>query len=312
MRMSFEERGTGTALSACKPYTPILVANANDLSVATELPETRYGLAYTIEGSCTDERIKVIETLIRGDHSFMLVINKNTCLQDDHIIDLIILCLFSKNYIHVGTSPVIAFLYKDATEHTAWGNLFSEVLLSKLTAQGWPAIKLWHVYEWSLSQQIDQKAASPLFLEQVDVDENYLEKNYFFNFRYVGEYVFFKRNSLQAAIELEKYFSSMCNAILSNTPLLKEGLQEYLSLKRKYLEQQVENSVLEERLHNAEITIEVIRSKYKDDYEQLIKWYHNEYEILPLWYKRFGHIIKVLTGKRTFKSLFFDHVKKYK
>jgi hypothetical protein len=43
-----------------------------------------------------------------------------------------------------------------------------------------------------------------------------------------------------------------------------------------------------------------------------LEWYHYEYEILPLWYKRFGHIIKVLAGKRTFKSLFSDSVKKYK
>ncbi len=42
------------------------------------------------------------------------------------------------------------------------------------------------------------------------------------------------------------------------------------------------------------------------------KFYYNEYEILPMWYKRFGHIIKVLTGKRTFKSLFDDNVQKYK
>lgn len=41
-------------------------------------------------------------------------------------------------------------------------------------------------------------------------------------------------------------------------------------------------------------------------------FYVNEYEVLPLWYKRFGHIVKVLTGKRTFKSLFSDKVKKYK
>lgn len=41
-------------------------------------------------------------------------------------------------------------------------------------------------------------------------------------------------------------------------------------------------------------------------------FYYTEYEILPMWYKRFGHIIKVLTGKRTFRSLFNDNVPKYK
>lgn len=42
------------------------------------------------------------------------------------------------------------------------------------------------------------------------------------------------------------------------------------------------------------------------EYHDLYNWYHKEYEVLPLWYKRLGHIIKVLSGKRTFKSLFND------
>lgn len=45
---------------------------------------------------------------------------------------------------------------------------------------------------------------------------------------------------------------------------------------------------------------------------EIVSFYNNEYEILPTWYKRFGHIIKVLMGKRTFRSLFNDNVKKYK
>jgi len=35
-----------------------------------------------------------------------------------------------------------------------------------------------------------------------------------------------------------------------------------------------------------------------------LQWYEDQYEVLPLWYKRFGHIIKVFMGKRSFKSLF--------
>lgn len=48
------------------------------------------------------------------------------------------------------------------------------------------------------------------------------------------------------------------------------------------------------------------------DLMKLKKYYHYEYEILPLWYKRFGHIIKVIMGKRSLRSLFNDRVKKYK
>jgi hypothetical protein len=44
----------------------------------------------------------------------------------------------------------------------------------------------------------------------------------------------------------------------------------------------------------------------------LQNYYNNEYEILPLWYKRLGHIIKVFMGKRSFRSLLSDRVKKYR
>ncbi len=48
------------------------------------------------------------------------------------------------------------------------------------------------------------------------------------------------------------------------------------------------------------------------EYYDVLNWYTNEYEALPLWYKRFGHIIKAATGKRTWASLFNDNVKKHK
>jgi hypothetical protein len=48
----------------------------------------------------------------------------------------------------------------------------------------------------------------------------------------------------------------------------------------------------------------------EQEYYDLKTWYHNEYEVLPLWYKRMGHIVKVLTGKRSFRSLFTDNIKK--
>ena len=56
--------------------------------------------------------------------------------------------------------------------------------------------------------------------------------------------------------------------------------------------------------------IGILRSDHPT--REIQDYYTREYEILPLWYKRFGHILKVFTGKRTFRSLFRDDVKKYK
>lgn len=53
-------------------------------------------------------------------------------------------------------------------------------------------------------------------------------------------------------------------------------------------------------------------SFYKKKITDIVDFYKNEYEILPLWYKRLGHILKVITGKRTFRSLFDKNSKKYK
>jgi len=33
--------------------------------------------------------------------------------------------------------------------------------------------------------------------------------------------------------------------------------------------------------------------------KEIQDWYNKEYEVLPLWYKRFGHIIKIIMGKRS-------------
>ncbi len=48
------------------------------------------------------------------------------------------------------------------------------------------------------------------------------------------------------------------------------------------------------------------------EYYEVLNWYHTEYETLPLWYKRLGHIIKAIMGKRSFRSLFNDNIKKNK
>lgn len=65
-----------------------------------------------------------------------------------------------------------------------------------------------------------------------------------------------------------------------------------------------------EELKNHQSYLEILKSQ--DEALKINDFYHSEYEILPLWYKKIGHIIKVITGKRTLHSLFDNNVKKYK
>lgn len=49
---------------------------------------------------------------------------------------------------------------------------------------------------------------------------------------------------------------------------------------------------------------EIASNKNQLDKEsQIADWYYHQYEVLPGWYKKIGHLIKAVLGKRSFKSL---------
>lgn len=70
------------------------------------------------------------------------------------------------------------------------------------------------------------------------------------------------------------------------------------------------NSGMMNELDNYKSHIDILKSSHQAN--ELQQYYNREYEALPLWYKRFGHIIKVITGKRSFRSLFNNKIKKQK
>jgi len=47
---------------------------------------------------------------------------------------------------------------------------------------------------------------------------------------------------------------------------------------------------------------------WRQNFTETKNWYYKEYEVLPLWFKRLGHIVKVFQGKRKFRSLFSNNV----
>lgn len=69
-------------------------------------------------------------------------------------------------------------------------------------------------------------------------------------------------------------------------------------------------SAATQEIENLHTYLDIIRSNSQA--KELQEYYNKEYEILPKWYKQFGHLLKVVIGKRTFRSLFSNRVKKYK
>lgn len=103
--------------------------------------------------------------------------------------------------------------------------------------------------------------------------------------------------------------------IKESLPKVYNLLKESMSLKIKERELHANLVLIQEQLdslNNYHLYHNLSETRYKKQIKELLRFYKNEYEILPTWYKRFGHIVKVMTGKRTFRSLFNDNVKKYK
>jgi hypothetical protein len=111
-------------------------------------------------------------------------------------------------------------------------------------------------------------------------------------------------NLIREALEAEEAKFSQQNpgpyTLKMQNRALNKQLQ-HLELLCQAAQQEISNQVS----HN-----QILRSSSQAT--ALQNYYNNEYEVLPLWFKRLGHVVKALMGKRSFKSLYSDKVKKYK
>jgi hypothetical protein len=97
--------------------------------------------------------------------------------------------------------------------------------------------------------------------------------------------------------------------IISDNNNLNADIYQFYIEKEEF---EVERELWRKRTLLYQDFLSLSKRVQEKEYYDVVNWYQKEYEILPTWYKRFGHIIKVMMGKRRFRSLFRDDVKKYK
>jgi len=253
----------------------MLIVQAGDLDL-TLLPGDR-NIALAIQ---LDHRHLPSPTLLHhlatGDRPFILHLSSSP---HPSLIEYIVLLLCSRNYITMDGSPLIAF-----------NSPPSPALRTTLEQQGWHRIAC-------LVPDIERILTSQ---DQIPVRADRL---IFQAHTMTEEFFFINGRDFLDTLSLEQSLDQYCHELLLDHPLLEVHILQRRQLQKKLDLLSNKNRVTEERLRNAETTIDIIRSKYKDDYDTLFNWYQQEYEALPRWYKQFGQLIKVLTGKRSFKSL---------
>lgn len=255
-----------------RPYLPLLVVRPADVH---RFPIRSYGIALLPDTSFS--MMSALDTLIQGDHPFLVLLDTPDKYDGD-LFEYITLCLFSPNYIRIGDAPVIGFQSSSPA-----------ALIARLQQQGWPDIVQWNI---PFIRRLTQRHEIP------DITDGLLTGTS------VSKYIFIHGKDLDDTLTLEQALHRHCSDILNDNPSLRTLVLQKQKMQERLDALEKDNRTLRERLHNTETTVGIIRNKYKDDYDILFNWYQKEYEALPLWYKRVGHVIKVLTGKRSAKSLF--------
>ncbi|HVU57518.1 MAG TPA: hypothetical protein VHD83_20785 [Puia sp.] len=268
-------RFTRKGLTHPRLYSCLLMVGTEDLDLALLPEDKNIGLALQLD----PRRLPnpgLIHRLVTGDRPFTLVLPPTP---HPSLFEYIALLLCSRNYIYSDGSPLFIF---DSPPSTAFR--------LSLEQQGWHAITCQVPDPGRILTSQDQipVRAEGLILQAYTMKE---------------EFLFIDGRDFLDTLSLEQLLDQYCQDLLLDHPLLETWVLQRRELQNRLDKLTNKNKITEERLHNAETTIGIIRSKYKDDYDILFNWYQQEYEALPRWYKRFGQLLKVLTGRRTLKSL---------
>ena len=236
------------------------------------------------------------------ENPFAILLSEKTLAQkvNESYFEDVLSVFFQPSYFLDFDLPVI-FLSDKATNHAG----FIETLTGKCIKQGLPIL----LFKTKEIGSVEKPETHVYEVRSSDVDQNTIVE------KWLSQYLEYKDPS-----EIHFLFRKNEPGL---TGILKKMQQEELELYNtevyKYANLFYNKQKMFERYKKeleAMVSVEkdtrVYLNMQKKQTADNVEWYYNEYEILPTWYKRFGHVIKVLMGKRTFRSLFSDKVKKYK
>ncbi len=121
---------------------------------------------------------------------------------------------------------------------------------------------------------------------------------------------FVELHNLEDIVNIDTALHTMDINIQNNNAQIYHWKMRVKTLQDKNVTAETRLSAAILEIENLYTYLDIIRSNSQA--KELQEYYNKEYEILPKWYKKLGHLLKVLMGKRNFRSLFNDRVKKYK
>jgi hypothetical protein len=291
-------------MESFRVYKPVLSIN----EIITSLELAKPGV-YTVELNVGNEswleESRILNELLKMRAPYLLTLVNNAGFEPDELpgklIDLIGVFVMGVSYERRNEQPVIGIRGMNTSPWVI------KNLSGYFRSQGFQDICFLNFVE-SKVPDICLKENSLLAITGIE-SINFFSGDIPAIDRILNQYVYFRGDTLKNTLELENEMNRKIVHFLNENKdydlLIKRLMQaenQFEKAENKYILQT-------RKLAIAESFVEVAKNKYKDDYESLFEYYHKEYEVLPVWFKRLGHIIKVLTGHRKFKSLITDEHK---
>ncbi|HET6224763.1 MAG TPA: hypothetical protein VFF27_00695 [Bacteroidia bacterium] len=211
--------------------------------------------------------------------------------------ELILHYFFHPNYKIVQNKPMVFLNTNDSVRVKEQLLKLEDYIISQ-GYDGWELI--------NMSSELNTKNSSYFHAND---DLNMLSRNYhqLLEKNYCADFIILNDSIALSGINT---LSEVENTFRKDLPDHYYQLNEYKQLIEEVKQLRGRMLLMEKDLRNQKQYLEIYKSL--DESTKIIEFYRNEYEILPSWYKKLGHILKVLTGKRSFRSLFDNNVKKYK
>ncbi|MEP6746304.1 MAG: hypothetical protein ABJB86_01190 [Bacteroidota bacterium] len=284
-------------------FSKWIVADLKDYQELNKLP-VRPGLCVEFlydEDSMPGMYQHVQEIIDPNGFTILLSDNSISEMNTDTVLNSIITLFFQPSFYIVNKAPVI---FTTATVNIHFNEMLKK-LKEKCLLQGFADVIIVQPINNTDSQHacfyyIDGRNFNLNSILENPIND-YLKSRNFFppHFVIFGDTISNKLVQYETILNQELLASKTVNYKIATEIY-------YLQMKIQHFGHKLSQQNINE--DNLRIYLEI----QKKDLSKALDWYHYEYEILPIWYKQFGHIVKVIMGKRSFRSLFSDNVKKYK
>jgi regulator of replication initiation timing len=263
----------------------ILFYSPPDIIATTVLQEAAPFYEFDLSSSQEDLTIKLCSN--KDERPFCIYLKQSQKKLHPDSINQAVLCLTQPNYFKEDSLPILLLANNDVLTNEAKEYLNTQGLNIRLmTTEENDSENLWLIKQGANLTQLqvdyEKRITSQQFINKWIIIEDVLSQK---------ELLLLIDGLTHTEDHLKRKFPVL--EILATT-------NKTLKLQNSILEE--ENEYLKRELGHYKIFNKQL--KEQDESERILRFYHKEYEQLPLWYKRLGHVIKVILGKRKLSSLY--------